>query len=361
VTRKNLNRRHFLAGITGGIAGFAGCLGVPQSDTDETTTEEDPSETVRVEKAEDGRYEQVYASVVDGVVSVEPYESSGSGSGFIYDNYIVTNEHVIGSADEADIRFSDGSWTTATVVGSDSGSDIAVLEAAELSDTAVPLELYDDIPVVGEEIAAIGNPYGLDETLSTGVVSGVERSMPAPNGFTIPDSIQIDASVNPGNSGGPLVTLDGQVVGVITAATGDGIGFAISSRLADRVVPNLLTEGEYDHPFLGVQTVTVTPRIAEKNDLGDVEGVCVVEVMDDTPAEGRLEAAEDTEWDSGEQIPLDGDIIQKVNGDSIETNEDLTRYLSLNSRPGDDVDFEVIRNGQRESVTIEIGIQPTDV
>jgi len=189
-------------------------------------------------------YERLYRETIPSVVSVyvtpegDDRGRRGAGSGFVYDRtHVVTNQHVVGDATEVDLRFSERDWRRGRVVGTDAYTDLAVVAVEDLPAYATPLELVDESPTPGSPVAALGNPMGLDGSISAGIVSGSFRSIPTGNGFAIPDTVQTDAPINPGNSGGPLVPLDGRVVGVNRARTGDNIEFTVSAEVIRRVVP----------------------------------------------------------------------------------------------------------------------------
>ncbi|WP_081597653.1 S1C family serine protease [Natrinema pellirubrum] len=216
----------------------------------------------------------------------------------------------------------------------------------------------DDPPAVGREVVAIGNPFDLEGTLTTGIVSGVDRSIPAPTGYSIPDAIQTDAAVNPGNSGGPLLTLEGAVAAVINSGGGDNVGFGISAALTERVVPELVEDGAYDHSFLGASFTDVTPAVASANDLADRGGLLVVDIVGGGPAAGVLEPSPGTEYTGRRRVPVGGDVLLAVDGTALATKEDLERYLALETRPGDTVELTVRRDGTERSVSLELGTRP---
>jgi S1-C subfamily serine protease len=256
-------------------------------------------------------------------------------------------------------------------VGTDAYTDLAVVELSDPPADAAPLPVATRDPVPGQPVAALGSPFGLEGSITVGVVSGVDRSMPTERGFTIPATVQTDAAVNPGNSGGPLVALDGPAargsgeveatvvgVNVARARAGDNVGFAISPRIVRRVVPSLIAEGKYDHSFVGIRTAPVTPAVAEANDLPDTTGVLVVDVLADGPTDGTLQPADETATIDGEEVPAGGDVIVALNGRPVRTNEDLGRILMLHTSPGDEVTFTVYRNGTRQQVTMTLAERP---
>ncbi|WP_266080251.1 S1C family serine protease [Haladaptatus caseinilyticus] len=310
-------------------------------------------------------YEQLYEKSIPSVVSiyVTPRNTgqtrTGTGSGFVYDGngHIVTNQHVVGTSDEVELRFSDGDWRTGRVVGRDSNTDLAVVQVTNLPEYAKPLPVATDEPIPGQQVAALGNPMGLDGTITAGIVSGTNRSLPTGNGFVIPDTVQTDAAINPGNSGGPLVTLDGDVVGVNRARQGDGIGFAVSAAIVARVVPDLVSKGRYRHPFLKISTIDVSPLVAEANGLAETGGILVVDVRLG-PASGALIGCEAVRTLRGREIPIGGDVIVGVNGQAVRSHEELMRYLITETQPGEEVEVELVRDRQPLTEIVTLGERP---
>jgi S1-C subfamily serine protease len=211
--------------------------------------------------------------------------------------------------------------------------------------------------VIGQRVAAIGNPYGLSGTVTSGIVSGTDRLIPSPAGYRIPDAIQTDAAVNPGNSGGPLMALDGSVVGVVNSKRGDDIAFGISAALTRRVAPELIRNGEYEHAYMGVSLETVTPRVAQANDLARPSGLLVIRVVDDGPAQGVLTPST-IEVVDGVQTPVGGDVITAIDETPLQSFEDLASHLALRTRPGDTISVTVLRDGTRQTVELTLGTRP---
>jgi S1-C subfamily serine protease len=302
----------------------------------------------------------VYQETIDSVVLVQTDE--GAGTGFIYDNtHVVTNAHVVGEAASTEIRFSEGQWTTGEVVGTDRHSDLAVIAVETVPERATPLSFIDGETEVGQNVVAIGNPFSFDGTATAGIVSGVDRSIPSPTGFTIPDAIQTDAAVNPGNSGGPLMPLEGRIVAVINSGGGDNLGFGISAPLARRVIPELIETGSYEHSYMGVSFANVTPDIAEANGMDEPRGLLVDEVVDDGPAAGVLQPSEESETVDGTQLPVGGDVMLALDGTELLTSEDLGNYLALQTRPGDTVELTILRDGSEQSVEMTLGTRPDEL
>jgi serine protease Do len=372
--RTRPSRREFLALAAGLTAASAGCSTLvdeptAEIDGDDDADDDDPDEGSETVGSTDGdvdadgsRYRRLYEGTVGSVVSIRHdgggMGQGGEGSGFVVDGLLVTNDHVVPDVEEVEVRFAEGEWTTATVLGGDAGSDLAVCEPEELPGYADSLSFAEEPAPIGTEVAAIGNPFGLQGSLSTGVVSGIERSLPAPTGFPIPDAVQTTAPVNPGNSGGPLVDLEGAVVGVISAGGGDAIGFAISAALSRRVVPALAEDGSYEHPYIGIEMVTVSPRIAEVNDLGGAGGVYVAAVADDSPASETLAGSDGQTAVGGESVPVGGDVIVGIDGEGTSDTESLSRHLAIETSPGEEITVRIIRNGSEESVPVTLDARP---
>ncbi|WP_010612658.1 S1C family serine protease [Halococcus hamelinensis] len=367
------SRREYLGGVgavlAAGLAGCSNALGDTEGTAtgNETTANATPTTntTTNATRSADGTpspYTRVYRNTIQSVVLIDATTPAGpaTGSGFVYRNgYVVTNEHVVSEASSVRVRFAEGGWRSASVVGTDVSSDLAVLEVTNKPGYATALPLVEEQPPIGTEVVAIGNPYGrFDGSASTGIVSGVNRSIPAQNGYTIPDAVQTDAAVNPGNSGGPLMDLDSRVVGVINSGGGENIAFAISAALVERVVPALIEDGTYAHAYLGVASATMTPSLAEANGLDRTRGVYVDAVSRDGPAAGVLRGTQDRRRVEGGAVPTGGDVIVGVGGTGIDTRQELSSYLALNASPGETVPVTVRRNGNRRTLDVTLGERP---
>jgi S1-C subfamily serine protease len=294
------------------------------------------------------------------------------GSGFVYDDngHIITNHHVVsGGGNRLDVTFPDGTVYRASMIGSDPSADIAVLYVEGVpKEKLLPLSLADSSKVrVGERLAAIGNPFGLSGSLSSGIVSGVGRQIPAQEeeGFTIPDIIQTDAPINPGNSGGPLLNMRGEVIGInsaIYSTTGQfaGVGFAIPSNTLAQVVPSLITTGSYQHPWLGVAGRDITPGLADRLGLNEPRGFLVMDVVAGSPAEkaGILKGIEDTVID-GIPIKLGGDVIIAVDNNTVRKIDDLLAYVEMKKSVGDDLELTILREGQMMEVVATLAARPS--
>ncbi len=307
----------------------------------------------------------IYNQVKDSVVLIQT--DLGLGSGFVYDTkgHIITNHHVIDNAETIQVTFLDGNITSATVVGTDIYSDLAVIELDSIDTVLHPVVLGASSDLaVGEPVAAMGNPYGLSDTLTVGIASSLERTLDAAGGYVIVDIIQIDAAINPGNSGGPLVNLKGQVVGVNTAIQSEtgsftGIGFAIPSDTVKREIDDLIAFGDYKHPWLGIYGQEVNLAIADAIGLEKAQGILVVNVTSGSPAElaGLMGGNTPTIVD-GQQVMLGGDVIVSIDGVTVRTVADIAVYMERNTRPEDSVELGIIRDGNILTLIVPLGERP---
>jgi S1-C subfamily serine protease len=289
------------------------------------------------------------------------------GSGFVIDRegHIVTNFHVIDGADQIDVSFSNQDTLKATVVGSDPSTDLAVLKVDAGSRALTPLRLGDSDRVqVGDEVVAIGNPFGLERTATAGIVSALQRAVTAPNGFSIDHVIQTDAPINQGNSGGPLLNSAGEVIGVnsqIETRSGGnvGIGFAVPSNTVQSVVAQLLRSGRVDRAYLGIYTRPVSADLARLFRLPVDAGLLVESVAPKSAAaEAGLKGGNDQVIVSGESYRLGGDLLVAADGRRVTGVEEL-RDILAGHKPGDTIDLEVYRAGAKRTVTVELGRQPS--
>jgi S1-C subfamily serine protease len=289
-----------------------------------------------------------------------------TGSGFVLDKdgYILTNAHVVADAREVGVRFTEESdLVKAKVVGADLSSDLAVLKIdPDDAPKLVPLKLGDSTDLrVGDPVIAIGNPFGYSRTVTTGIVSALQRQITAPNNFQIDNVVQTDASINPGNSGGPLIDAHGEVIGINSQiATGGssgsvGIGFAIPVNTAKEIVPQLEEEGQVERPYLGVTTTTVDSQLAEDLNLPVDQGALVQEVVPGGPADkaglrgGRTAIAQG--------LKVGGDLIVKVDGQDVQHSADVADAI-LDREPGDTVQIDYFRGDERKTVEVELGKRP---
>ena len=311
-------------------------------------------------------FEKSEESIVQ--VSVLRGESEGGmGSGFVYsdEGYIITNQHVVQDAQKVMITFLDGEAYIGNVVGSDRDLDIAVVKVEPTNTYLQPIKIGDSSELkVGEKIAAIGNPFGLSGSMTAGIVSQMGRLLPQETGYSIPDVIQTDAAINPGNSGGPLINMKGEVVGINTAiqsATGEfsGIGFAVPSNTVKKVVPVLIENGEFKHPWMGISGTDVDPELAEVRELKSSKGFLVVSVIEGSPAEtAGLLGVTETEERDGREFALDGDIILSIDGETVRKISDILVHLQREKSVGDEMVLSVNRNGEMLELTMILEERP---
>ena len=326
-------------------------------------------------------YEKRYLSLVEifeqsepGVVRVNVQReaqvmgASSIGSGFVFDTFgrIITNSHVVADAKKIVVTFLDGRSYNAQLVGADPFTDIAVIKVNAEQTQFHPISLGDSSQLkVGEQIAAIGNPFGLSGSMTSGIVSQLGRLLPAEDsGFSIPDVIQTDAAINPGNSGGPLLNMKGQVVGINTAiqsATGEftGVGFAIPSRTLMKIVPTLIQDGEYNHPWLGISGRDIDPDLANILNLTDAKGFLVIIVVEDSPAsKAGLHGSTETKEIDGINYPIGGDIILSVDGKEVRQIDDILIHLQREKSVGDEMVLEILRDGRTTNFVLLLEERP---
>ena len=295
-------------------------------------------------------YKRTSASVVEITVTSTGEASplgdgqgtqQAQGSGFVYDTegHVITNQHVVDGAQSVSVRFANGKTYAATVVGSDPSTDIAVIDVDAPASELRPIELADSSAVeVGDGVVAIGSPFGLEQTVTSGIVSALHRQITAPNNFSIDDAIQTDAAINHGNSGGPLLDMDGKVIGVnsqIESDSGgnDGVGFAVPSNTVGKIADALISDGSVEHAYLGVATEDASGS-----------GARLAEVRAGTPA-----AAADLQ---------SGDVVTKFDGESIASADELRRLVDAKS-PGDRVGLTIQRDGKTRTVNVTLGSRPS--
>jgi S1-C subfamily serine protease len=295
-----------------------------------------------------------------------PQEGDATGSGFVVDKdgYIVTNAHVVEGADSVDVSFDEnGDSIPADVKGVDTDSDVAVLKVDPSKvKNLTPIPLGDSSKAqVGDPVIAIGNPFGYSRTVTTGIVSGLQRQIQAPNGFTISNVIQTDASINPGNSGGPLLDANGRVIGINSQiATGGGqgsvgIGFAVPINTAKKLLPDLKAGETIERAYLGVQMQGVTKQLADDLNLAADHGALIVEVTRDSPADKAGLRGGRTQTSSG--IAAGGDLIVAIDGKSMRDEDAVANAIAAH-RPGDKVDIEYYRGNDKKTVTVELTKRP---
>ena len=325
---------------------------------------------------------EIYGSASPSVVHItnrsytqfrgEAIPQGGTGSGFVFDQdgHIITNYHVVEGAEELTVTLTDDMVFTATVVGADPLNDLAVIQIDAGKDLPAPLALADSADVrVGEFVLAIGNPFGLEQTLTTGVVSALGRVIDSPqdNRF-IGEAIQTDAAINPGNSGGPLLDLNGHVIGVnsqiISPSGGNsGIGFSVSANTVKRIVPELIAQGYYAHPWLGAQLYELVPSSVQalrdaNMDLPIDRGLLIIDAVAAAPAAKAGLQGSSTTRINGMSLPLGGDVIVAVDKQPVRSFQDLTVYLESHTQVGDQIVVTVIRDGKEQDFDIILGEQP---
>ena len=326
-------------------------------------------------------FKNVEKSVVQISSEDESTELLGSrlGSGFVYDTkgHVITNNHVTSGGKDLHITFSDGTIYTGKVIGSDPHSDLAILLIDDVpKEKLFPLTLGNSSNlIVGETVAAVGNPFGLSGSLTEGIVSGLGRLLPStPENlfgsdttvatFSIPDIIQTDAAINPGNSGGPLLNLNGEVIGINSAIFSNtgvyaGVGFAIPSNTLKKVIPELMKNGSYPHPWLGITGVDVTPDIANKMNLTEARGFLVIDVNSNGPADkAGIRGGDKIDTIDGREVELGGDIIIAIDGNPVRKIDDILSYLEREKSVGDAISLSVIRDGVVEEKNTTLQARP---
>jgi serine protease Do len=328
----------------------------------------------------EGVLEQVYAQVNPSVVNIQvsqtavdgspaipdapgspfqfpqgPQTQQALGSGFVWDTegHIVTNNHVVDGADRIRVTFSDGTTVPATLVGADPDSDLAVVQVDLPADKLQPVQVADSTQVkVGELVVAIGNPFGLEGTMTLGIVSALGRSLPADSAttqgttYTIPDVIQTDAPINPGNSGGVLVDDQGRVIGVTAAIESPvranaGVGFAIPSAIVQKVVPVLIQDSRYDHPYIGISGTSLTSDLAGAMDM-----------------ESGQRGSDNQVDVEGQQVSVGGDVIVAVDDQVVNEFDDLVTYLARHTEVGQTIKLAILRDGKEQTVDLTLAARP---
>ncbi len=323
--------------------------------------------TVRVYQDNRPSVVTVVSSVVQPGFRSDP-QPAGTGSGFIIDTqgHILTNNHVVAEADKLEVTLSNGTTFPARLVGRDSRFDLAVVQADIPADQLRAVKLGDsDQMQVGEPVVAIGNPYGLDGTVTTGIVSGRRQVVSEPGGDgVLVNAIQTDTSINPGNSGGPLLNGRGEVIGVTTLGLMPnggqaGLNFAIPINNAKRILDDLLTKGAYAHPFVGIGTAEITSTVAERLTLPVKEGLLVQSVEPNSAAgQAGIKGGTQQQEAGARQIATGGDIIVAIDGKAMKRPEDFVSYLALNKKVGESVTLNIIRDGQQLAVNLTLGERP---
>ncbi len=317
---------------------------------------------------------EIFEKTESGVVRVNVVRSNelvglnGVGSGFVFDTrgHIISNNHVVENSEKIIVTFLDGSSFNAEIVGRDPFTDIAVVKVDANPSLLHPLQLGDSSNLkVGMEVVAIGNPFGLSGSMTSGIVSQLGRLLPSQDtGFSIPDVIQTDAAINPGNSGGPLLNMRGEVIGINTAIqsiTGEftGVGFSIPSQTVAKIVPQLISKGEYDHPWVGISGRDIDPDLAKVLNIRDTRGFLIVSVIEDSPADkAGLQGTSETLEVDGISYQVGGDIILSVDGKPVREIADILIHLQREKSVGDELVLEILRNGRTTNMVVELVERP---
>ena len=293
----------------------------------------------------------------------------GTGSGFVIDDrgLILTNNHVVENTESLEVTLADKSKVAAKLVGRDPENDLAVIRVTVPREKLTPLRLGDSSQLqVGQMAIAIGNPFGLDRTVTRGVVSAVGRSLKSDSGRQIRNVIQTDAAINPGNSGGPLLNSRGEVIGINTAiftpsGGSVGIGFAVPVNIAKKLLPQLVARGRASHPWLGISGMDINPTVAKALSLPVKEGVMIAQVTPNGPAaRAGLRGSQRRVRVGNFMVNVGGDIIQHLDGETIATVDDLTAFLDERKKAGDEVRVNVLRDGKSLALTVRLGELPED-
>ena len=316
---------------------------------------------------------EIFEKTEESVVQVNVRANDGTskpgsmGSGFVYSDkgYIITNNHVVDDAGKVTVTFLDGESYTAKIIGTDPDLDLAVLKVEVGATYLQPIPMGDSSQLkVGEQITAIGNPFGLSGSMTSGIISQMGRLLPQDSGYSIPDVIQTDAAINPGNSGGPLLNMNGEVVGINTAiqsATGEftGVGFAVPSNTVKKVIPILIEEGVFHHPWMGISGSDVDPDLAKVRELNSSKGFLIATVVEGSPAEDAgLQGITVTKEIDGREYALDGDIIVKIDDKVVRKISDILIHLQREKSIGDEMVMTVNRDGTLIEVILVLGERP---
>ena len=321
----------------------------------------------------------LYSRVDPAVVNITDYAKQsgemapfGQGSGFVYDSagHIVTNAHVVEGTEQLDVTFSDGTILPAKIVGEDLHSDLAVIKVDRLPEGVGPLPLGDiNNLAVGQTVVAIGNPFGLEGTLTRGIISALGRKIPALTLFSIPQVIQTDAAINPGNSGGPLLNLQGEVIGVnaqiatnSTNQANSGVGFAIPVSILKLVVPELINKGTYEWAWLGVRGGDLNPTMAQANNTPIDRGAYISEVVSGGPADkAGMRGSSGTKTIEGRSLPVGGDVIVSIDGQIVRSFDDILLYIAMQTKPGQTVTLSIYRDGKLLDLQVILEARPASI
>jgi S1-C subfamily serine protease len=364
--------------VVGAIAVEAGWVGKTEK---RTVTESSISVPARSNSESGLSVNDIYKKDAPGVVFIradvvertqspfglpERQQGQATGSGFVIDEdgHILTNAHVVAGASKIEVGFSDKKTVEAKLVGRDASNDVALLKVNVDKKELHPLTLGDSAKAkVGDSVVAIGNPFGLDRTVTTGIVSALQRQLRAPNGFTIQNVIQTDAAINPGNSGGPLIDAQGRVIGInsqiATAGSGGGnigIGFAVPIDKASEIADQLKKEGKVERAFLGMTGVSITSSLADKLNLSTDKGALVQDVSGPAKAAG-VKGGDTQVTVDGQDLLLGGDVIVQIDDKKITAMDDVISYVDT-KKPGNEVTLKLLRGSKTRSVKLKLGNRP---
>jgi S1-C subfamily serine protease len=375
-----------IVGLLGWVAIAAGWVKSDGNSTSTTTTVASPPETVSDASGGAETINQIYRQDAPGVAFIQatqhtsqpqgfnPFGPQGggsqvaTGSGFVIDDAgrIITNAHVVDNSSDIQVKFGDtGETYSAKVIGEDQSTDVAVIQVDAPADVLHPLPLGDSSQVqVGDQVVAIGNPFGLDRTATAGIVSAVQREISSPNGFTIENAIQTDAPINPGNSGGPLLDAAGRVIGINSQIESGGsqgnvgIGFAVPINTAKQISQQLIANGEVEHAFLGISGTDLTSDVANVLNLNVDQGAIVQSVVPDSPAaKAGIQSGDATVTVNGQRIKAGGDVIVAADGKPVDSMSDVIAAVD-GKQPGDDLQLTILRDGQQHDVTVQLAERP---
>ncbi len=382
ISRRTALRALVGATAVGGAAGIAGAdRNGPRArfadDADDAGNADDADGDPPSDESPACDFGAVVEDAMDSIVTVRVFDQHQrefvQGSGWVYDReddgaVVATNWHVIFGAVGADVRFGRGDWRPAgRLLGDDRYSDLAVLRVEDPPEYAEPLSIVDETPAQGDPVAALGAPIGLEGSLTTGVVSAVDRSTTVAIEhlmYTVPSTIQMDAATNPGNSGGPLLDCDGGVVGVNFAGTppavAENINFAVSTTMIERIVPELVETGRFAHPYVGIGGMTISPMLSRRNDLEETtEGVYVDVTVDGFPGELFLEGTSSVDRETG--LPIGGDVIVAADDVDVDGTDALRNYLFEETAPGETVAFTVLRGEDEHEIPVGLEARPEEL
>ena len=328
-------------------------------------TEEEKSNIAIYEKAADGVVNITSTAIqMDFFLNAFPTQGSGSGSIIDTKGHILTNHHVVANAQKLEVTLADESKWPAKLIGSDPDSDLAVIKIDAPREKLRVIPMGDSKNLkIGQKVLAIGNPFGLERTLTTGIISSLGRTIRSEAGTLMEDIIQTDAAINPGNSGGPLLNSEGEIIGINSAIISPsggsvGIGFAITVNAAKRVFPELIRKGYVTYPWIGATIQSLIPEVAKYLKLKIERGAMIAEVVKGGPADKVGLKGGNQKVQVGNMVVIvGGDVVVKVDQQDVKTNDELIRYIR-EKKPGDSILLQVLRKGKYEDVKVTLGEKP---